>query len=107
MATPPQRPDGSRPGAARSDAEQEVQRVGGKNFEFRSEFYNIFNHANFANPGNLRLAAGLPTGPGAAGMQPGVAFRMHGGRRLRQADIHGFQPDRHRHQPPDPTVAAI
>jgi hypothetical protein len=46
----------------------------GKNVEFRSEFYNIFNHANFANPGNLRLAAGLPTGPGAAGIQPGVAF---------------------------------
>jgi len=50
-------------------------RVGeGKNVEFRSEFYNIFNHANFANPGNLRLAAGLPTGPGASGVQPGVAF---------------------------------
>lgn len=46
----------------------------GKNVEFRSEFYNIFNHANFANPGNLRLAAGLPNGPGASGIQPGVAF---------------------------------
>ncbi|MEO8595708.1 MAG: carboxypeptidase regulatory-like domain-containing protein [Candidatus Solibacter sp.] len=46
----------------------------GKNVEFRSEFYNIFNHANLANPGNLRLAAGLPTGPGASGLQPGTAF---------------------------------
>jgi hypothetical protein len=46
----------------------------GKNVEFRSEFYNIFNHANFANPGNLRLAAGLPTGPGTAGLQPGIPF---------------------------------
>jgi hypothetical protein len=50
-------------------------RVGeGKNVEFRSELYNIFNHANFANPGNLRLSAGLPSGPGASGIQPGVAF---------------------------------
>jgi hypothetical protein len=46
----------------------------GKTVEFRTEFYNIFNHANLANPGNLRLAAGLPTGPGAAGIQPGIAF---------------------------------
>lgn len=50
-------------------------RVGeGKNVEFRSEFYNIFNHANFLNPGNLRLSAGLPTGPGTSGIQPDVAF---------------------------------
>jgi len=50
-------------------------RVGeGKNVEFRSELYNIFNHANFANPGNLRLAAGLPTGPGASGLQPNTPF---------------------------------
>lgn len=50
-------------------------RVGeGKNVEFRSELYNIFNHTNFANPGNLRLAAGLPAGPGSSGLQPGVAF---------------------------------
>jgi hypothetical protein len=34
-----------------------------KNLEFRSEFYNIFNHANFANPSNLRLAQGIPTAP--------------------------------------------
>ncbi|MEO8372753.1 MAG: carboxypeptidase regulatory-like domain-containing protein [Candidatus Solibacter sp.] len=50
-------------------------RVGeGKNVEFRSELYNIFNHANLANPGNLRLAAGLPTGPGASGLQPATPF---------------------------------
>jgi hypothetical protein len=46
----------------------------GKNVEFRSELYNTFNHANFSNPGNLRLAAGLPTGPGASGLQPNVPF---------------------------------
>jgi hypothetical protein len=45
-----------------------------KNVEFRSEFYNVFNRANFANPGNLRLAMGLPTGPGASGLQPGRPF---------------------------------
>ena len=45
-----------------------------KNVEFRSEFYNIFNRANFANPGNLRLAQGLPTAPGQTGIQPGQAF---------------------------------
>ncbi len=44
-----------------------------KNLEFRSEFYNIFNHANFANPGNLRLAQGIPSAPGA-GLQPGQPF---------------------------------
>jgi hypothetical protein len=44
------------------------------NVEFRSEFYNIFNRANLANPSNLRLAMGLPTGPSAAGIQPGQPF---------------------------------
>jgi hypothetical protein len=44
-----------------------------KNVEFRSEFYNIFNHANFANPGNLRLAQGIPGAPGS-GLQPGQPF---------------------------------
>jgi outer membrane receptor protein involved in Fe transport len=44
-----------------------------KNLEFRSEFYNIFNRANFANPGNLRLSQGIPNGLGS-GMQPGQAF---------------------------------
>ena len=46
------------------------------NVEFRSEFYNIFNRGNFANPGNLRLAQGIPTGPGASGLQPGQAFTV-------------------------------
>jgi hypothetical protein len=46
----------------------------GKNVEFRSELYNIFNHANFSNPGNLRLSAALPTGPGASGLQAGTPF---------------------------------
>ena len=46
----------------------------GKNIEFRSEFYNILNRANFANPGNARLQQSLPGGPGASGLQPGQAF---------------------------------
>jgi hypothetical protein len=45
-----------------------------RNLEFRSEFYNIFNKANFSNPGNLRLAQGIPTAPGSAGVQPGQPF---------------------------------
>ena len=48
----------------------------GKNIEFRSEFYNILNRANFANPGNLRLQQILPGGPGAAGLQPGQPFSI-------------------------------
>jgi hypothetical protein len=51
--------------------------------EFRSEFYNIFNRANFSNPANLRLASGLQNGgtfanglvPATqAGVQPGTPF---------------------------------
>ena len=49
--------------------------------EFRSEIYNIFNHTNFANPANLRLAAGIPNGgtfaggvAPSAGLQPGLPF---------------------------------
>jgi hypothetical protein len=38
------------------------------NVEFRSEFYNIVNRANFANPSNVRLAQGIPT------LQPGQSF---------------------------------
>jgi hypothetical protein len=45
-----------------------------KNLEFRSEFYNIFNKANFSNPANLRLAQGMPNAPGGSGIQPGQAF---------------------------------
>jgi hypothetical protein len=44
------------------------------NIEFRSEIYNIFNRANFANPGNVRLQQYLPGAPGGAGLQPGQAF---------------------------------
>jgi hypothetical protein len=42
--------------------------------EFRGEAYNISNHANFANPGNLRLGQGIGSGPGSAGIQPGQPF---------------------------------
>ncbi|MFL6450410.1 MAG: carboxypeptidase regulatory-like domain-containing protein [Bryobacteraceae bacterium] len=44
------------------------------NLELRGEAYNITNHANFANPGNLRLNTGIPTGPTTTGIQPGVPF---------------------------------
>lgn len=53
------------------------------NIEFRAEFYNLLNHANFANPANLRLAQGLPAGgrfpggivPSASNtLQPAQAF---------------------------------
>lgn len=44
------------------------------NLELRGEAYNILNHANFANPGNVRLAQGIGTGPSAPGLQPGQAF---------------------------------
>ncbi|HWB87206.1 MAG TPA: TonB-dependent receptor [Bryobacteraceae bacterium] len=45
-----------------------------KNIEFRAEIYNLLNHANFTNPGNLRLQQIIPSAPGASGLQPGQAF---------------------------------
>jgi hypothetical protein len=49
--------------------------------EFRAEIYNIFNHRNFANPANLRLAQGFVNGGTFAGgvvpnsgVQPGTPF---------------------------------
>ena len=57
-----------------------------KNIEFRAEIYNLFNHANFANPGNLRLreplarrrhlrrAASVPASNFNNTLQPGQAF---------------------------------
>ncbi|HEY1213533.1 MAG TPA: hypothetical protein VGE93_07850, partial [Bryobacteraceae bacterium] len=57
------------------------------NIEFRAEIYNLLNHANFANPANLRLAQGLPAGgkfpggivPAASNtLQPGQAFTQGG-----------------------------
>src|SRR5262249_46205762 len=42
-----------------------------RNIEFRAEFYNIFNRANFANPPAV-LATGL--GTGANQIQPGQPF---------------------------------
>jgi hypothetical protein len=52
------------------------------NFELRGEIYNIFNHANFANPANIRLGQGLPAGgtyaggiaPQGTSIQAGQAF---------------------------------
>lgn len=38
------------------------------NLEFRAEGYNILNRANFANPGNVRLAQGI------SGLQPGQPY---------------------------------
>jgi hypothetical protein len=44
------------------------------NVEFRSEIYNILNHSNFANPGNLRLAQGISSSATGSGLQPGQPF---------------------------------
>lgn len=44
----------------------------GLNMELRAEAYNILNRANFANPGNVRLAQGLAAS--GSGLQPNTAF---------------------------------
>jgi hypothetical protein len=43
--------------------------------DFRAEVYNILNHPNYANPGNLRLNQTLATAVGN-GAQPGTAFTL-------------------------------
>jgi hypothetical protein len=45
------------------------------NIELRGEAYNITNHTNFANPGNVRLGTGISAGPTTANtIQPGQPF---------------------------------
>ena len=46
------------------------------NLELRGEAYNITNHPNFANPGTVRLAQGIPTSASstAPSIQPGQPF---------------------------------
>jgi hypothetical protein len=46
------------------------------NLELRGEAYNITNHPNFANPGTVRLAQGIPASAGstAPSIQPGQPF---------------------------------
>ena len=44
-----------------------------QSLRFTTDCFNIWNHANFANPGNLRLAQGIPGAPGS-GLQPGQPF---------------------------------
>ncbi len=43
--------------------------------KFTSDVYNVLNHANFANPGTVRLSQGIPTsGTLANTVQPGTPF---------------------------------
>ena len=52
------------------------------NLELRGEAYNITNHANFANPGTLRLNQGIPSvtnGVVGGGIQPGSPFTQAAG----------------------------
>lgn len=44
-------------------------------FEFRADIYNILNHPNYANPGNVRLNQTLATAVGN-GSQPGTPFTL-------------------------------
>lgn len=45
-------------------------------FDFRADIYNILNHPNFANPGNLRLARTIPATSTGVGVQPGTPFTV-------------------------------
>jgi len=44
-------------------------------FDFRADIYNILNHPNYANPGNVRLNQTLATSIGS-GSQPGTPFTL-------------------------------
>jgi hypothetical protein len=46
-----------------------------KRFTLRWDIYNIFNRPNFANPASV-LGGGIPSAPGAAGIQPGQPFNQ-------------------------------
>ncbi|MGI4758738.1 MAG: carboxypeptidase regulatory-like domain-containing protein [Janthinobacterium lividum] len=48
------------------------------NFKFTADAFNVMNHANFANPGNVRLAQAIPNSSTAAGIQPGTPFSLTG-----------------------------
>ncbi len=46
-------------------------------FKFTADAFNILNHANFANPGNIRLAQVIPSAA-TGGAQPGTPFALTG-----------------------------
>jgi len=46
-------------------------------FKFVADAFNILNHPNFANPGNIRLAQVIPAAV-TGGAQPGTAFALSG-----------------------------
>ncbi|AFL87350.1 hypothetical protein Terro_1029 [Terriglobus roseus DSM 18391] len=54
-------------------------------FKFTADAFNVLNHANFANPGNVRLAQNIPAGTSTtggvttvtgSGSQPGTPFTV-------------------------------
>ncbi|ADV81714.1 TonB-dependent receptor [Terriglobus saanensis] len=51
---------------------QFTERVG---LEFHADAYNVLNHANYANPGNIRLAQSIPSSTTLTNtLQPGTPF---------------------------------